>query len=124
LIWSSSGNRNVSCPARAGVVPCCFGSAARFGREKAVAGESARAIGAWRRAHLEEGRRDGRASVGLVREGLPGARDHRVRVVIPVEPRLVPARTDDRAMILGGQRSVSQRKCEIRAVKRAPPVAR
>ena len=91
---------------------------------KGGGGECARAIGAWRRAHLEEGGRDGRASVGLVREGLPGARDHRVRVVIPVEPRLVPARTDDRAMILGGQRSVSQRKCEIRAVKRAPPVAR
>ena len=100
--------RDVSCPARAGVCNPRFGSAARLGREKAVAGECARAIGATRGAHLEEGGRDGRASVGLVREGLPGARDHRVRVVIPVEPRLVPARTIDRAMIwVGNGASVS-----------------
>ena len=56
--------------------------------------------------------------MGLVGERLPGARDHRVRVVIPVEPRLVPGDViaDEK---MGGQRGVSQRKCEhrVRAVK-------
>ena len=56
-------------------------------------------------AHLEESGRDGRASVGLVGERLPGARDHRVRVVIPVEPRLVPG--DVIADETGNEASVS-----------------
>ena len=89
------------------------GRTARFGREKTRACD--RAVGGGD-AHLEESGRDGRASVGLVRERLPGARDHRVRVVIPVEPRLVPG---DAIADESGQRGVSQRKCEhrVRAVK-------
>lgn len=44
--------------------------------------------------------------MGLVGERLPGARDHRVRVVIPVEPRLVPgdAIADE---VMGNEASVS-----------------
>lgn len=89
------------------------GRTARFGREKTRVCD--RAVGEGD-AHLEESGRDGRASVGLVRERLPGARDHRVRVVIPVEPRLVPG---DVIADESGQRGVSQRKCEhrVRAVK-------
>ena len=89
------------------------GRTARFGREKTRVCD--RAVGEGD-AHLEESGRDGRASVGLVRERLPGARDHRVRVVIPVEPRLVPG---DVSADESGQRGVSQRKCEhrVRAVK-------
>ena len=78
------------------------GRTARFGREKTRACD--RAVGGGD-AHLEESGRDGRASVGLVGERLPGARDHRVRVVIPVEPRLVPG--DVIADETGNEASVS-----------------
>jgi len=58
-----------------------------------------------RNAHLEEGGGDGRAGVCLHGKGLARARMEGVRVVLPVEPSLVPAQRNpgDESVVLANK---------------------